>query len=366
MLYYAHLLEDVLGPLRLFKYTTVRMGGAAVTALIIGFLIAPSLFARLRALKAEQVLRDKSQVGVLADLHASKKSTPTMGGLMIYVSVLISTILWVDWNLYVLCALWVYTVLTGLGFIDDFLKVRHKNSKGVPGRIKLMVQALLTLSVLGILALDMTLFGFMQQLWVPCVKFPIWEVMPIGVMFVFFFFVIAGSSNAINLTDGIDGLAIGCTLTTAITYGIMAYCMGHKWMALYLDFTYLAGAEELCIILSALVGASLVFLWYNAHPAEVFMGDTGSLAIGGLIGMIAILVHQPFTLVIVGGVFCMEAASVILQVASFKMTGKRIFRMSPIHHHFELKGWHENKVVIRFWILSLICALAGLATLKLR
>lgn len=366
MLYYFHLFEHILGPLRLFKYTTVRMGAAAITALIIGFIIAPRLFAKLRNLKAEQVFRDKTQVGILADLHASKKSTPTMGGLVIYFSVLISTFLWVNWNLYVIAALWVYTVLTLLGFIDDYLKVRHKNSKGVSGRIKLCVQGLLTLSFVGILSLNPLIFSWMQQLWVPFLKDPLWINMPFMAMFVFFFFVISGASNAINLTDGVDGLAIGCTITTALTYCIMAYCMGHKWIALYLDFTYLAGVEELCIILSALVGAGLVFLWYNAHPAEVFMGDTGSLGMGGLMGAIAILTHQPFTLIIVGGVFVMEATSVILQVASFKLTGKRIFRMSPIHHHFELKGWHENKVVIRFWILSLICALAGLATLKLR
>jgi phospho-N-acetylmuramoyl-pentapeptide-transferase len=182
----------------------------------------------------------------------------------------------------------------------------------------------------------------------------------------FLFLILAGSSNAINLTDGVDGLAIGCTVTAALAFAIMAYAAGNTIIADYLFISYIPGAGELAVVCSALLGASLAFLWYNAHPAEVFMGDTGSLALGGLIGMIAFMVHQPLTLIIVGGIFVMEAGSVILQVGSFKLRKKRIFKMSPIHHHFELKGWHENKVVIRFWILSLIFAMAGLATLKLR
>ena len=366
MLYYLSELEPFWGPLRLFQYTTVRAGGAAVIALIVGFIIAPRLFAKLRQLKASQTFRDRSQVGALADLHASKKHTPTMGGLMIYASVVSSTLLWAHLNTYVLGALWVYTVLTGLGFADDYLKVKKKNSKGVPGRLKMGVQALLTISFVLILLSDAHIADSMRQWWLPFLKEPVINVMPFGLMFVFFFLVLAGSSNAINLTDGVDGLAIGCTVTVALSYAIMAYCMGHKLIADYLDLGYLAGVGELAILCSALVGASLVFLWYNAHPAEVFMGDTGSLALGGLIGAIALMVHQPVTLIIVGGIFVMEAMSVILQVFSFKTTGRRIFRMSPIHHHFELKGWHENKVVIRFWILSLIFALIGLSTLKLR
>ena len=190
--------------------------------------------------------------------------------------------------------------------------------------------------------------------------------MSLVVVFAFFFLVLCGSSNAINLTDGLDGLAIGCTVTVALAFGILAYVSGHKEIAGYLAVSYAPGTGELAVVCSALLGGGLAFLWYNSHPAEVFMGDTGSLAIGGLIGVIALLIHQPFTLVIVGGIFVWEAASVIVQVASFKMTGKRVFLMSPIHHHFELKGWHENKVVIRFWILSLVFAIAGLATLKLR
>ncbi len=366
MLYYLSDIDYLLGPLRLFKYTTVRAGGAAITALILGFLIAPRLWSILRSLKADQTLRDKSEVGILADLHASKKSTPTMGGLMIYAAILLSTLLWVRLNTYVCAALWVYTGLTALGFVDDYLKVTKKNSRGVPGRLKMLIQALLTFSFVGILLSDPNTRGPMQQLWVPFLKEPLIAAMPLSFMCVFFFFVLSGSSNAINLADGVDGLAIGCTVSVALSYMIMAYCIGHKLIAEHLDLGHLNGAGELAILCAALAGASLAFLWYNAHPAEVFMGDTGSLALGGLVGAIALMVHQPVTLIIIGGVFVMEALSVILQVASFKMTGKRVFRMSPIHHHFELKGWHENKVVIRFWILSLICALVGLATLKLR
>jgi phospho-N-acetylmuramoyl-pentapeptide-transferase len=206
----------------------------------------------------------------------------------------------------------------------------------------------------------------MREFWVPFYKDVVIMETPLVFLAAFLFLILSGSSNAINLTDGVDGLAIGCTVTVALAYAIMAYAAGNIIISEYLFISYIPGAGELTVVCSALLGASLAFLWYNSHPAEVFMGDTGSLALGGLIGMIAFMVHQPLTLIIVGGIFVMEAGSVILQVASFKSRGKRIFRMSPIHHHFELKGWHENKVVIRFWILSLIFAMAGLATLKLR
>ena len=207
----------------------------------------------------------------------------------------------------------------------------------------------------------------MRELWVPFYKDMVISEMSLFLLAPFLFLILSGSSNAINLTDGVDGLAIGCTVTVALAYAIMAYVAGNVIISEYLFISYIPGVGELAVVCAALLGASLSFLWYNSHPAEVFMGDTGSLALGGLIGMIAFMVHQPLTLIIVGGIFVMEASSVILQVGSFKLRGgKRIFRMSPIHHHFELKGWHENKVVIRFWILSLICAMAGLATLKLR
>jgi phospho-N-acetylmuramoyl-pentapeptide-transferase len=206
----------------------------------------------------------------------------------------------------------------------------------------------------------------MMELWMPFYKDMVIQNMPIVLVFILFLFTLTGSSNAINLTDGLDGLAIGCTVTVALTYGIMSYASGNFVISEYLRISWVPGTGELTVVCAALLGGSLAFLWYNAHPAEMFMGDTGSLAIGGLVGIIALMIHQPFTLIIVGGIFVMEAGSVILQVASFKSRGKRIFLMSPIHHHFELKGWKETKVVIRFWILSLLFAIIGLATLKLR
>jgi phospho-N-acetylmuramoyl-pentapeptide-transferase len=317
-------------------------------------------------------------VGDLADLHKAKAKTPTMGGLLIFISVFVSSILWAEMNVYVLAALVAYILLTLVGFLDDFFKVSKRDSKGLAGRYKLLGQLVTTGIVLFILLGPLTniLTGFdgnatgsalkMKELWVPFYKDALLVGMPIFVVFVLFLVTLTGSSNAINLTDGLDGLAIGCTVTVALTYGIMAYASGNYLIADYLNISWIPGAGELTIVCAALLGGSLSFLWYNAHPAEMFMGDTGSLAIGGLVGVIALMVHQPLTLIIVGGIFVMEAGSVILQVASFKSRGKRIFLMSPIHHHFELKGWKETKVVIRFWILSLLFALIGLATLKLR
>jgi len=256
--------------------------------------------------------------------------------------------------------------------------VAKKNSKGLAGRYKLIGQLITTAVVLFILlgpwsdllsGVDGKATGSalkMRELWVPFYKDPMLTAMPMLLVFLFFLITLTGASNAINLTDGLDGLAIGCTVTVALTYGIMAYASGNYVIADYLKISWVPGSGELTVLCAALLGGSLSFLWYNAHPAEMFMGDTGSLAIGGLVGAIALMVHQPLTLIIVGGIFVIEAGSVILQVASFKSRGKRIFLMSPIHHHFELKGWKETKVVIRFWILSLLFALIGLATLKLR
>ena len=290
-----------------------------------------------------------------------------MGGLMICVSVIGSALLWARPNVYVYTAIIIYLGLTVIGFLDDYLKVSKANSKGLPGRWKLLGQALLTVIALVCLLSVPESASKMRELWVPFYKDVVISEMSLFLLAPFLFLILSGSSNAINLTDGVDGLAIGCTVTVALAYAIMAYVAGNVIISEYLFISYIPGVGELAVVCAALLGASLSFLWYNSHPAEVFMGDTGSLALGGLIGMIAFMVHQPLTLIIVGGIFVMEASSVILQVGSFKLRGgKRIFRMSPIHHHFELKGWHENKVVIRFWILSLIFAMAGLATLKLR
>ena len=378
MLSYLQFYEEFFGPLRLFQFISVRAIIAGITAMLIGFFIGPRLIRFLQDFGARQAFRDKDEVGDLAELHKAKEKTPTMGGLLIFFSVVVSTILCAEPNIYVVAALVTYSLLTIVGFTDDYLKISKKNSKGLSGRYKLLGQLLSTGVLLYIVLgpLSEVLTGLnegaigsadkMRELWVPFYKDPIYIGMPILLVFLFFLITLTGSSNAINLTDGLDGLAIGCTVTVALTYGIMAYASGNYIVSEYLKISWIPGSGELTILCAALLGGSLSFLWYNAHPAEMFMGDTGSLAIGGLVGAIALMVHQPLTLIIVGGIFVMEAGSVILQVASFKSRGKRIFLMSPIHHHFELKGWMETKVVIRFWILSLLFALVGLATLKLR
>ena len=378
MLTYLQNLEDLFGPLRLFQFISVRAMMAGLTSLFLGFFLGPRLFALLRSLDARQAFRSEEEVGELAGLHKEKASTPTMGGLLIFVSVLLSSLLWADPNVYVVTALAVYALLTVVGFSDDYLKVAKRNSKGLPGKMKLLGQLIAVAVALYLLIgpVGEMLTGIkgnasgsaakMSQLWVPFYKEVLWQTMPLTAIFVLFFFTLCGSSNAINLTDGLDGLAIGCTVTVALAYGLMAYASGNSIISDYLLISMVPGTGELTVVCTALLGGCLAFLWYNAPPAEVFMGDTGSLAIGGLVGIIALMIHQPFTLVIVGGIFVIEAASVILQVASFKLTGNRIFRMAPIHHHFELKGWKETKVVIRFWILSLLFAIMGLATLKLR
>lgn len=363
-LYHWH--EHSVLPLRLFYYISFRSVGAAATALVVGLLVAPWLIQKLRRFKLAQAFRSQEEVGQLAQLHATKHGTPTMGGLVIYLAVTVSTLLWAELNVYVLTALGTYTALTALGFFDDWLKVSRRRSGGLPGRYKLLFQALLSIVILLVLVHHPESESFARQLWVPFSKEPIVMVMPLLPLGLFLFLVVAGSSNAINLTDGVDGLAIGCTITVTMAYGLMAYATGNYIYANYLLLPFMPGTGELTVLCAALCGAAMAFLWHNAHPAAVFMGDTGSLALGGLIGVIAFMILQPFTLVLIGGVFVMEALSVVLQVASYKLTGKRIFRMAPLHHHFELRGWAETQVVIRFWILSLFFAVAGLATLKLR
>lgn len=366
MLSYLADYHEIFGPLRLFRYLTLRSVLAAATALMLGFVLAPWLLAKLRAFKISQTLRDSSEVGKLAELHANKKDTPTMGGLLIFGSVFLSTLLWAKPNVYVIVALLVYSGLTVIGFFDDYLKITRKNSGGLASRYKLAGQAVITLAALGILLFNESSALLVTQIWVPFIKNPLVQFAPLWFLAIFFFLVLAGSSNAINLTDGIDGLAIGCTISVALVYGIMSYACGHALIADYLFISNVPGSGELTVICATMVGAGLAFLWYNSHPAEVFMGDTGSLALGGLIGAIAFMIHQPITLILVGGIFVMEALSVIIQVLSYKTRRKRVFLMAPIHHHFELKGWAESKVVVRFWILSLIFAISGLATLKLR
>lgn len=378
MLSYLQSGEEWFGPLRLFQFISVRAILAGITGMFIGFALGPRLIRGLQSFGARQAFRDKEEVGELAELHEAKAKTPTMGGLLIFACVLFSTLLWAEPNIYVVTAMVVYAMLTALGFADDYLKIARKNSKGLAGRYKLIGQAATVGIALFLLLgpIGETLTGVqgkavgssseMLELWAPFYKDVLLDEMNLFVVFILFLLTLCGSSNAINLTDGLDGLAIGCTVTVALTYGIMAYASGNFLIAEYLRVSWVPGTGELTVVCAALLGGSLAFLWFNCHPAEVFMGDTGSLAIGGLVGIIALMVHQPLTLIIVGGIFVMEAGSVILQVFFFKTRGRRIFRMSPIHHHFELKGWKETKVVIRFWIMSLVFAILGLATLKLR
>lgn len=373
MLYFLADYEHVWGPLRVLRYLTLRTLLAAGTATIVGFIVGPWLIAHLKRLKFGQHY-DDDRTGDLAK-RFDKKNTPTMGGLLIFGSVAISTLLWAAPNVYVLTALFVFTALTAIGFRDDYLKVVKKNRDGISSQEKLLWQTAVTLAAMAALVLHPLSGGQIRELWVPFYKEPVLILagsLGLIALFVMMFFWVVGFSNAINLTDGLDGLAIGCTITVALVYGIMAYAAGNARISDYLLIGYVPGTGELAVICGALVGAGMAFLWYNSHPAELFMGDTGSLALGGLIGMIAFMVQQPLTLVIVGGVFVAEAMSVIIQVSYFKVTrrrfgsGRRFFRMAPLHHHFQKLGWPETKVVLRFWVLSLMCALAGLGTLKLR
>lgn len=366
MLSYLASFEHIWGPFRLFGYLTFRGVLAICISLMIGFSLAPLILRKLRVFKVAQSLRTAEEVRRLAELHAGKKGIPTMGGILIYLSIVPTVLLCARFNVYIAVALIVYTGLTVIGFLDDYLKITKKSSKGLNSKWKLAGQGALTLVAVGILWGNIDTHVIMSELWVPFYKHPLITEMPVWFIMIFFFFVMAGSSNAINLADGIDGLAIGCAIPVFSAYAIIAYFVGNTIIANYINTHYISGCGELSIVCMATVGAALVFLWYNSHPAEVFMGDTGSLGLGGLMGSIAFMVHEPITLILIGGVFVLEAVSVILQVASFKMFGQRIFRMAPIHHHFELKDWHENKVVVRFWIIGLLFAFAGLSTLKLR
>ena len=370
MLSYLADYEDIWGPLRVLRFLTLRTLMAAGTATLIGFIIGPWLITKLRALKFGQHY-DDDRTGELAQKF-DKKNTPTMGGLLIFFSVFFSTVLWAQPNIWVVVALFVYTALTAVGFRDDYLKVVKKNRDGISSREKMGWQTLITVIALAALVWHPQSSDKIRELWFPFLKYPVLTAMPVAMLFVLVFFWVVGFSNAINLTDGLDGLAIGCTITVALVYGIMAYAAGNVKIAEYLLISYVPGTGELAVICGALVGAGMAFLWYNSYPAELFMGDTGSLALGGLIGLIAFMVQQPLTLVIVGGVFVVEAISVMIQVGFFKYTrrrygeGRRFFRMAPIHHHFQKAGWPETKVVLRFWVISLMCALVGLGTLKIR
>ena len=373
-----------LSPLRLFTYITVRSAGAAITALVLSWWLGPKVIRGLKQLKFGQEYVDIATTG--GDFKTrilDKRGTPTMGGILIILTVNVSTLLWAQWNTLVQLALLSVVVLAALGFYDDYAKITKQSGEGAPPRVKLWVQFGLALFVavyLWQLPVQSVLHlpeyktpavsNLVSVLMVPFYKYPIAVGCGCGVLLTML--AIVGSSNAVNLTDGLDGLAIGCTLIVTFVFLIFTYVASNVKAATYLQVPYVNGAGELTVFCAALIGAGLGFLWFNCHPAQMFMGDTGSLSLGGALGIVAVLIHQPFVLVIAGGVFVMEAASVILQKGYFKWTrkrtgtGRRIFLMAPIHHHFEKKGWYESQVVMRFYILCLLCAVVALSTLKIR
>ena len=361
MFYYLYLLQDTFTPLRVLQYTTVRMFAGAGTAFLICILAGPRVIEMLRRLGIGQYVR-KGEAPPLYALHGKKEGTPTMGGVLIIGAIFVSCQLWaMPGNLYVHFALATLGYMGLIGFWDDYTKVTQKRSKGLSARAKFLLQGLWAGAVVSSLLLDPELSERTRNLMLPFFKDPvIGDIGTLGVM-ALVFCVLVGAANAANLTDGLDGLAIGCSGSVAFAYLIMSYVAGHVYFAEYLLIPYVKGAGELAVFCGCMLGACLGFLWYNCHPARVFMGDTGSLALGGAIAMVAILIKQEFVLVIVGGVFVMEAASVIIQVGSFKLRGKRVFAMAPIHHHFEMKKWTETQVTVRFWILSIIfCPPGGL------
>jgi phospho-N-acetylmuramoyl-pentapeptide-transferase len=345
----------------LFRYLTFRSGGAVLTALLISFLLGPSV---IRWLKSKQGEGQPIRVDGPENHLLTKKGTPTMGGVLILLALVISTLLWADLNnRYVWVVLWVTIGYGVVGFGDDFLKLTKRNSKGLPGKLKLALQ--IGIAVIAALAISAILPVELQtHLAVPFLKDVLIQLGPFFAPFAVL--VMVGASNAVNLTDGLDGLAIVPVMIVAGCLALIAYLVGNSVFAGYLQIHYVPGCGELAVFCGALVGASLGFLWFNAPPAMVFMGDTGSLSVGGALGTISVIVKHELVLMIIGGLFVLETVSVIMQVASFKLTGRRVFKMAPLHHHFEKKGWAEPTIVIRFWIIASILALAGLSTLKVR
>lgn len=343
-----------------FGYITLRTVLAALTALSISFIVGPWMIRKLTALKIGQSVRNDGPQS-----HLVKTGTPTMGGALILVSVAVTTLIWGDLeNRYVWACL-VTTIGFGvIGWIDDYRKVVHKNSKGLPARAKFFWQTVIAAIALSYIAYRANL-PQQTDLIVPFFKT---IAIPLGTLgfIILGWFTVVGFSNAVNLTDGLDGLAIMPTVMVASALAIFAYVAGNKVFAAYLGVPHIAGAGELAIFCGAIAGSGLAFLWFNAYPAEVFMGDVGALALGAALGLVAVICRQEIVLIIMGGVFVVETLSVMIQVASFKLTGKRVFRMAPLHHHYELKGWKENQVVVRFWIITMMLVLFGLSTLKLR
>jgi phospho-N-acetylmuramoyl-pentapeptide-transferase len=360
LFYLLYPLHDDVRVLNVFRYITFRTALATLTALLISLALGSRLIDRLREFQIGQQIRPEGPLS-----HQSKKGTPTMGGLLILIAVILPSLLWADpANPYVWIVL-ISTLLFGIiGFADDYLKITRKRSLGLTARQKFAAQWTVALGI-SMALLSMARLGYYTTI-LSIPFFKKWTP-DLGLLFVpWAMLVIVGAANAVNLTDGLDGLAIGSSLIASGTYAILAYVAGHAKVAGYLDVPNVRGVGELAVICGTLVGASLGFLWFNCNPAQVFMGDVGAMAIGGTLGTIAVVIKQELLLVFVGGLFVIEAASVIIQVASFRLRGKRVFRMAPIHHHFELGGWPEQKVVIRFWIVAIIFALLGLSTLKLR
>jgi phospho-N-acetylmuramoyl-pentapeptide-transferase len=364
--------ESTVSFLRLFGYITFRAGGAMLTALALSLWLGPYFIGWLKELKFGQDYADKAEEG--GDLKTrllSKKGTPTMGGVMIVLILDLSALLWTQWNTQIQLTMLLVLVLAGLGFYDDYAKITKQNNKGAKSHVKLWVQFALA----GFVAAYLWKVKpeLVSEVMVPFYK----EALLVGTAglvcgVLITLFTIVGSSNAVNLTDGLDGLAIGCTVIVSGVFLVLTYIAGNVKLADYLAIPYVAGSGELAVFCAAMVGAGLGFMWFNCHPAKVFMGDTGSLALGGILGIIAVLIHQPFLLVIAGGVFVLEAVSVMLQTSWFKWTkrrtgtGRRLFLMAPIHHHFEKKGWYESQVVTRFYILCVVCAVVALGSLKIR
>jgi phospho-N-acetylmuramoyl-pentapeptide-transferase len=363
---------ELLGPLRLFHYITFRSAGAAITALLLSLWLGPKVIGWLKRLKFGQDYADKAEeTGQLVARLRSKKGTPTMGGLLIVLVLDLCAFVWAQWNELIVLTQLSLVVLAALGFYDDYLKVTQQDGRGTGSHVKLWVQLALALFIGIYLWMRPPTEKLITDIMVPFYKYPVLSgAVEVGLALTVL--TILGSSNAVNLTDGLDGLAIGCTTIVTLVFLVFTYMAGNVVYARYLQLPYVAGAGELTVFCAAMIGAGLGFLWYNCHPAEVFMGDTGSLALGGVLGIIAVLIHQPLVLVIAGGVFVAEASSVLLQRGWFKYTrrrtgtGRRLFLMAPLHHHFEQKGWYESQVVMRFYILCLLCAVVALSTLKVR
>jgi len=358
MLYHLFfLLHTRITVFNVFRYITFRTVLAILSALLISFLITPRAIKKFQKWKVSNGSRED-----VPERHEAKKGTPTMGGSVILIAAIIPTLLWADLrNGYIWFAMATLVMFGAIGFVDDFRKLKGQKNKGVSGKTKLLLQ------VASGLAVSLLIYfkgAFLTQLSIPFFKH---ATPDLGIFYVAVcVLIIVGASNGVNLTDGLDGLAIGPVITVSATFLLFAYLAGNIKFAEYLQIFYVRGAGELAILCGAMLGAGIGFLWYNAYPAELFMGDTGSLSLGAGLGAIAVMIKQEFLLVIVGGIFVMESLSVIIQVLSFKCRGKRVFRMAPIHHHFELKGWNEEKIVVRFWIISIILGLVALSTLKLR